>query len=60
MGNFNDDDLRKQDLNFHKKNNTQGVDKHCEAMHFKQFDLTSRMLQHTFSKVCVIFGKQNI
>ena len=34
---------------------TQGSDKHCEAMHFKQFDLTFHMLQHTISIVSVIF-----
>jgi len=33
-----------------KKNNTQSVYEHCEVMHFKQFDLTFRTLQDTFSK----------
>ena len=41
----------KNGINLHKKNNKQGSHKHCEAMHFKSFDLTFRMLQHTFSKV---------
>ena len=40
---------------FHKKNDTQSGDQHCEAMHFKSLDLTFRMLQHTFSKVSVSF-----
>ena len=29
--------------------NTHGGNKHCDAMHLKQFDLTFRMLQHTFT-----------
>ena len=40
---------------FHNKNNTEGGDEHCEAMHFKSFDLTFRMLQHEFSKASAIF-----
>ena len=42
-----------QPSKFHKKNSAQGGYKHCEAMHFKQLDLTFRMLQHTFSQVSV-------
>jgi len=41
-------------LVFHKKNNIQGGDKYCKAMHFKEFDLRFHMLQ-IFSKVSVIF-----
>ena len=32
-------------------------EKHCEALHFKQFDITFRLLQHIFLKVLVIFFK---
>lgn len=33
-------------LVFHKKNNIQGGDKYCNAMHFKEFDLRFHMLQN--------------
>ena len=33
------------------KNNIQGSDKYCEAMHFKEFDLRFHMLQHIFKGV---------
>ena len=39
-----------------RKIKTQGGDKH-EGMHFKYCDLAFRVLQHTFSKVSVIFLK---
>ena len=42
---------------WHNKNITQGGDEHCEAMHFKQFDLTFRMMRHIFSKVSVFLWK---
>ena len=45
----------KRTLYLRPSNNTQSGDQHCEAMHFKSLDLTFRMLQHTFSKVSVIF-----
>ena len=38
-----------------KRNNTQGGDKHCGRMNFEYFDLAFCMLQHTFSKVSVIY-----
>ena len=39
---------------FNKKNNTQGGNKHREAMHFK-FDLTFRILQHLFSRTRISY-----
>ena len=43
-----------------KINNIPGGGRDCEAIHFEFFDLTFRMLQHTFSKVSVIFLKNYI
>ena len=48
-------DDRCQNFFLLRKISHKAVNKHCEAMHLKQFDLTFRALQHTFSKECRMF-----
>ena len=50
----------KYNNSFHKKNNTQGGHKYCEAMNFQSFDLTFRVLQRTFSNSIRYISKNHL
>ena len=49
LENCNIETLVLRSSKFHKPNSKQGGDKHCEAIHFKLFDLTFRMSQQTYT-----------